>query len=231
MAKTLGAKNVLVNVHYLADTVRGFLERAVFKNWVQAVYEAELQGTAGALRANYEKLQNTTVLLVHADNYCDCDLENFIRFHHTKRPTNCVITMMVFNTQDPTSCGIVELGSDNVVIGFHEKVDNPPGNIANGAVYLMEPEVLDWVRGRSDVNDFSTQVLPQFVGRIAVWWNTGIHVDIGSIEALRKLQVLPISETSLFDTNDDDWTKKFASNPIHQKIQCMTYFDNRDSEN
>ena len=231
MAKLAGAKNVLVNLHYLSETVAGFLKRKMFKNWVQAVYEPELKGTAGALCANYEKLQNATVMLVHADNYCDCDLENFIEFHFTLRPKNCVITMMVFNAQNPSSCGIVELDQHNVVIGFHEKIDNPPGTLANGAVYLIEPEVLDWVYSRDDVTDFSTQVLPHFIGRIATWRNTGIHVDIGSIEALHDVQSLPTRDMSLIESVDDDWARNFASHPIHQQIQCGVHFQNGDNEN
>lgn len=231
MASLAGARSVLVNLHYLSETVAVFLKRQVFKNWVQAVYEPELKGTAGALSANYENLQNATVMLVHADNYCDCDFENFIEFHFTQRPKNCVITMMVFNTQNPSSCGIVELDQNDVVVGFHEKIDNPPGNLANGAVYLIEPEVLDWIYSREDVVDFSTQVLPHFIGRIATWRNMGIHVDIGSIEALRNVQSLPLRDVSLLDSVDDDWEKNFASHPIHQQIRCGIHFQNGDKEN
>ena len=76
--------------------------------------------------ANYENLRNSTILLVHADNYCDCNFDDFIRFHYTKRPKNCPITMMVFNTQTPETCGIVETDENNLVQKFYEKVNDPP---------------------------------------------------------------------------------------------------------
>ena len=92
--KRAGATNVLVNLHYLAEIVQEFLSRSIFKDWVYCIYEPSLTGTAGALRANYENLRNSTILLVHADNYCDCNFDDFINFHYTKRPQYCPITMM-----------------------------------------------------------------------------------------------------------------------------------------
>ena len=47
---------------------------------------------------------------------------------HVNRPLGCVMTMMTFRTDDPSSCGIVELDDSGVVVEFHEKVENPPGN-------------------------------------------------------------------------------------------------------
>ena len=220
IVRELGTANVFVNTHYLADTVQRFLDRPCFKPWVHCVYEPELKGTAGTLRANAQALGDTTVLLVHADNFCHCDFSDFLVFHQTSRPNDCPITMMTFYTQTPSSCGIVELDTDGVVIGFHEKLQNPPGNLANGAVYLLESEVLEWICDRPEITDFSTQVLPHFIGRIATWHNEGTHIDIGSIEALRKAQAIVPNEAAAISEIKDDWSEKFASNPIHQQINC-----------
>ena len=35
------------------------------------------------------------------------------------------MTMMTFRTDDPSSCGIVEVDENGIVIGFHEKVKTP----------------------------------------------------------------------------------------------------------
>ncbi len=55
--------------------------------------------------------------------------------------------MLGFRTDDPRSCGILELDDRDTVVAFHEKVENPPGNLANGAVYIFEPEVIDDIAG------------------------------------------------------------------------------------
>jgi mannose-1-phosphate guanylyltransferase len=219
-AKRLNPATVLVNTHYLADVVQAFLERHCFKTWVQCVYEPELKGTAGTLRANGRALRDTAIMLVHADNFCQCDFSDFLEFHQTSRPKHCPITMMTFHTQTPSSCGIVELDGNGVVIGFHEKVKNPPGNLANGAVYILEPEVLQWICDRPEITDFSTQVLPDFIGRIATWHNEGTHIDIGSVEALREAQARVPHEVVAISETNDGWSLQFASHPIHAQIKC-----------
>ena len=220
LARELGTANVLVNTHYLADTVQSFLDRPRFNQWVHCVYEPDLKGTAGTLRANAQALSDTTILLVHADNFCQCDFGDFLMFHKTTRPRYCPITMMTFTTRNPSTCGIVELNAGGVVIGFHEKLPNPPGNLANGAVYLLEPEVLQLICERPEITDFSTQVLPHFIGRIATWHNKGTHIDIGSIEALREAKARVPHEAAAKSETKDDWSRQFASHPIHAQIKC-----------
>ena len=215
----IGSASALVNTHYLADAVQRFLDRPVFKQWVKGVHEPELKGTAGTLRANAQALRDTTILVVHADNFCQCDFRAFLKFHQTSRPKHCPITMMTFNTKNRSTCGIVEIDGDGVVIGFHEKLQNPPGNLANGAVYLLEPEVLQWICDRPEITDFSTQVLPHFIGRIAIWHNEGTHIDIGSIEALREAQGRAQHKAAAISETNDDWSEKFGSHPIHAQIK------------
>ena len=209
--------NVLVNVHHHRNLVESFLSRKRFRLWVSSVYEANLLGTAGTLRKNISYFKDCTVLLVHADNWCQCDFEKFVEFHTTSRPAGTAITMMTFRTPTPSTCGIVELDSKGIVTKFHEKVSEPPGNLANGAVYLFESEVLDWIMDNDTLNDFSTEVLPQFIGRIATWENKGIHRDIGQIESLLEAQhdQCPISCWP----DSDEWDHAYKSNPVHD---CLT---------
>ena len=127
--------------------------------------------------------------------------------------------MMTFYSQTPSTCGIVQIDGNGVVIGFHEKVKNPPGNLANGAVYFLEPEVLDWINDRPEITDFSTQVLPYFIGRIATWHNEGTHIDIGSIEALREAQAKVLHEGTATSELNDEWSVQFSSHPIHTQIK------------
>ena len=50
---------------------------------------------------------------------------------------------------------------------FYEKVENPPSILANGAVYIFEASVLEWMKtlASSEV-DISTEVIPHYLGRI-----------------------------------------------------------------
>ena len=67
---------------------------------------------------------------------------------HAARPAQCVLTMLTFCTDQPHSCGIVVTDDQCVVTGFfHEKVADPPGTCANGALYVFDPPFLDSLAG------------------------------------------------------------------------------------
>jgi len=212
----LKIEKVLVNLHHHSPVVREFLQRERFSDWVDCVFEKKLLGTAGTLKKNRKFFSDSTILLVHADNWCQCDFESFIKYHTHERPNNCPITMMTFETDTPESCGIVELNKDNILTGFHEKVENPPGNIANSAIYLIEPEVMTWLDNNPGCTDFSTEVLPKFKGRIATWHNSSIHRDIGVLNSLQKAQLDPRPPPVWLE--EDQWQKLFLTNSIHNAL-------------
>ncbi len=177
----------LVNTHYLAEQVDAFIETCPYREQVTVVHEPELHGTAGTLIENLEFFQGQDGILIHADNYCMADLPAF-ELAHRQRPPECVMTMMTFRTDTPSTCGIVELDDRGVVIGFHEKVANPPGNLANGAVYILSAELLGMMgKELHAVTDFSTEVLHRFVGRIFTYETKETFVDIGTISAYEKV--------------------------------------------
>jgi mannose-1-phosphate guanylyltransferase len=211
-----GAREVLVNLHHHSEIVQKFLNRTRFTDWVSSVFEEKLLGTAGTLKANKEYFKGCTTLLIHADNWCQCDFTGFLNYHQNHRPKHCSITMMTFESPTPETCGIVETDAEGIVNTFHEKSINPPGNQANGAVYILEPEVLKWIDNNPEVSDFSTELLPYFMGRIATWNNTGIHRDIGALKMLLHAQSDPQPISCWTET--DAWQKEFLNNPIHKQI-------------
>lgn len=183
MLNDAGVKPMLVNLHYFPDKVRNYIEASRFKDIVFTVYEENLLGTAGTLLKNRDFFDNETLMLVHADNLSRFDVKTFIE-RHLSRPYGCEITMMTFWTPTPESCGIVDLDDRGVVQAFHEKVSNPPGNLANGAVYILEPSIFPFLEAlKKEVIDFSTEVLPHYIGRIYTFHNDVYHRDIGTIES------------------------------------------------
>lgn len=211
---SINVREVLVNLHHHSEIVQEFLNRPHFKSWVSSVFEEKLLGTAGTLRANKDYFQNCTILMAHADNWCQCDFTNFLNYHRKHRPKHCSITMMTFESPTPETCGIVETDDDGVVLAFHEKSNKPPGNQANGAVYLLEPEILKWILGNPSIRDFSTEVIPNFIGSITTWHNQGIHRDIGELQMLLKAQ--SDLQPPPYWPQTDHWQKKYQTN--HDKI-------------
>ena len=158
-------------------------------------HEAELLGTGGSLAANHEALGDADVLLAHADNLSAFDPRAFIGAF-SARPAASLLTMMTFETDAPQTCGIVELDTQGMVQAFHEKVANPPSNLANGAVYLLSPAARARIASLGPVFEFSTQVIPAFVGKIYCWQNTVYHRDVGNPQAYLAAQTefRPIAE-------------------------------------
>ena len=181
-----GIERALLNTHWLADQVRAHVAQSPWRSRIDLVHEAELLGTGGTVLANREWFGGRPFLVAHADNLTDFDVAGLIAAHD-KRPAGCIMSMLAFRTDDPGSCGILELDRENRVIAFHEKVPNPPGNLANGAVYIFEPEVIDDISALGKaVVDLSTEIIPNYLGRILCVETAGYHRDIGNPESLRR---------------------------------------------
>lgn len=178
--------DIFINLHYRADFVTDHLNQhwsafPQIKTW----YESALLGTAGTLRKNFHQLKGEACLVIHADNFSVFDLHDFISKHEQK--TNA-ITMMLFETDQPELCGIVQLDALDRVIAMYEKQKNPPGNLANGAVYIMNPEVLVHI-SENELQDISTEVIPRFLGNIGSWQNRQYHRDIGTPESYERANI------------------------------------------
>jgi mannose-1-phosphate guanylyltransferase len=179
-----GIERILVNTHWLPEAVRAHVSASRWKDRVDLVFERELLGTGGTVLANRAWLGAGPFLLAHADNLTDFDVAEFMG-RHARRPRHCAMTMLCFRTDAPRSCGIVGLGRDGVVEAFHEKVADPPGNLANAAVYICEPDIMAFISGLGrPIVDFSTEVIPAFLGRILAIETAGYHRDIGTPESL-----------------------------------------------
>ena len=184
-----GIERVLVNTHYLADAVRDFVRQSNWPERVDLVHEDQLLGTGGTVLRNREYFSGAAFMVAHADNLTRFNVCEFIAAHRNRLP-GIDITMMTFETDLPQTCGIVEQDERGVVVGFHEKSPDPPGNRANAAVYIFEPSLIGFLEGMGkEVIDLSTEVLPHYLRRIQAFHNTDYHRDIGSLASLKLAEI------------------------------------------
>ncbi len=182
-------EKILVNTHYLPQPVRDFVASSPWRDRISLAHEDILLGTGGTVLRNREFFGGRAFMVAHGDNLTRFNPQLFID-RHTNRPPGIEITMMTFETDAPQSCGIVEEDDAGRVVAFHEKVSNPPGNRANGAVYIFEPAVIGFLEKlKKEVIDLSTEVIPHYLGCICTFHNTGYHRDIGSPESLRLAEI------------------------------------------
>ena len=180
----------LVNTHYLKDQVEDFINSSIYRNKVDLFFEPKLLGTAGTLMANIDFFNDDDGLLIHADNYCMADFRKFIKAHKN-RPSDCLMTMMSFETETPKTCGILEVDKNNIVTAIHEKVENPPGILANGAVYILSNKLIRLLKKENKpIRDFSLDVLPRFLGKIYSYETKEFFIDIGTIKSYKKANIL-----------------------------------------
>ena len=183
-----GVDRILINTHYLPEQVREYCNNGEWGGRIDLVHEDQLLGTAGTLRANHEYFRHQgTFFMAHADNLSVFDPDAYFSVH-ASRPPSCIGTIMTFETDQPQSCGILELDAHGVVQSVFEKVANPPGNLANGAVFLLETEILDWICTHPDAFDFCGDVVPSLTPKWYTFFNETFHRDIGTIEALKKAE-------------------------------------------
>ena len=184
-----GIGEILINLHHLPQPVEAYLATVAHPARIETVLEKELLLTGGTVLANRRFFHDEPFMVVHADNLALFDVHAFIRaFEH--RDAGIEITMMTFKTDMPEACGIVELDARGAVQAFHEKVASPPGHLANAAVYIFSPAVMDFIASLGKpVVDLSTEVLPHFIGRINTFENDVYHRDIGTLESLQRARV------------------------------------------
>jgi len=182
-----GIEKCLVNTHYLPEQVKEYVGKSQFRKSVSLIYEPKLLGTAGTLLLNIDFFEGRDGIFVHADNYCLADFAKFEKAHKN-RPKECVLTMMTFRTERPNECGIVEIDERGVVINFHEKKENPPGNLANGAIYMLSNKFLiEFSEAHKKSQCFSTEILPKYLGKIYTYETDSTLIDIGTTESYVKI--------------------------------------------
>jgi mannose-1-phosphate guanylyltransferase len=177
-------ERVLINTHHLAEPVRNFVAASPWCDRIDLVHETVLLGTGGTILANRAYFGSSPFFVAHADNATDA-IPGCLIDAHLNGERGLLMTLLAFHTATPRSCGILELDNERRVIGFHEKVADPPGNLANGAVYVFAPEVIERIAalGRPVV-DLSTEIIPGLLPHVLAVEHKGFLVDIGTPEAL-----------------------------------------------
>ena len=176
----LNIKKIFVNTHYFHNQIREYINNHKLKNNITIVKEKKLLDTAGTLNKLIYNVVDEECLLIHADNYSKDDLSSLL-IAHRKRPKNCFMTMMVFQTSEPSKCGIVNIDKQKVVTKFFEKKKKFNGNIANAAIYILSKEFLFvYKKNFKNAKNFSKDVIPFCINKIYTYQTKKLFIDIGT---------------------------------------------------
>ncbi len=190
--ENLGVTEILINVHYLSEQVENYISQSPYKDKVITAKENTLLGTGGTLIKNADFWKSEPVMVIHADNFCLSDLSGLINAHSNKL-NNIDASLLLFTSSQPTQCGIVVMDSDNVINEFHEKVKNPPGCLASGALFVFSNTVYErYFKGlkENEFYDLSKDIVPKMMGKMQGWIVDNEYIDIGTPENYQHAQKL-----------------------------------------
>lgn len=193
----------------------------------QRIDERWYQGTADAVFQNIyliEKENPPYILILSGDHIYKMNYAEMFDFHLRHGAVGTVATIKIDKEEAP-AFGIVEVDSDNRIVGFQEKPAVPvtiPGDpehcYASMGVYLFNTEeVITELRadaGTSSAHDFGKNILPAMKdsGRLfayefkdenrkeAKYWR-----DVGTIDAYWEANMDLVSVDPLFNLYDRAW--------------------------
>ena len=133
----------IVPVGYMREVMERYLEENPPRRRITIVEEEEPLGTGGAVK-NVEDYIDGPFLVINGDSISSLDVGRFIDFHRRKK---AFATISLWEVDDPTPFGIVNLDDDSRIRRFQEKPSREEAfsRLANAGVYALDHEVLDHI--------------------------------------------------------------------------------------
>lgn len=190
LLKRHGLTDTVVTVQFLASLVKNYFGDGedLGMNLSYANEETPL-GTAGSVKNAEDALRDDSFLVISGDALTDFDLSELIAFHRRK---GALVTVCLTRVPNPLEFGITIVDDQGRVERFLEKPTwgQVFSDTVNTGIYVMEPEVFDYVAAGQSV-DWSSDVFPQLLkegkpvyGYIA----EGYWEDVGTHESYQKAQ-------------------------------------------
>lgn len=176
LCRSFGIDQMLVNLHWKAESVRRFVEENGYQDRVKLVYEETLLGSAGTIYANWDWVKGEECFwILYADVLTNVNLARMEVFHRQQRAE---FTMGVVTTGEPHRCGIAEIVNSRVV-SFEEKPREPKSNLAFSGVFLASPALYSFLPATAPA-DLGHDVIPRLAGRMSAYEMREYLADIGT---------------------------------------------------
>jgi mannose-1-phosphate guanylyltransferase len=205
-----GITEVLINTHYLPEQMEEFVAEYRKKQpngpTISTIYEPELLGSAGTIRANESFLNNDEpFLVIYSDNLTDIDYGKLVDHH---KQSEAKVTIASYYETHPEQKGIIEHDDALVISNFIEKPQphQVTSNYANAGIYVIDSSILNTLSELDhEVLDFGHHVFPFLLKNghlMQVYQMDETLLDIGNLENYTKAQSLP--ETMNFKNKPHD---------------------------
>ena len=155
-----GVRDVFMNLHHCADALTAYCGTG--ERWgltITYAFESQLLGTAGAVKNFGPHLADAPFFVGYGDNYyLDCEVSALWKFHEAH---DAIATIALFEKDDVTGSGVVQVDADGRVVRFVEKPHTPEGlgRLVNGGLYVLSPAILPLIPDTVPC-DFGYDVFP-----------------------------------------------------------------------
>jgi NDP-sugar pyrophosphorylase family protein len=189
--------SVLTNTHYLYKQIENFIDlynKAYSDIFVTTVYEKNLLGSAGTLKANKSFFEDEEdFVIIYGDNLTTINYEKLISYHKEK---GGVVTIAAYVEPHPETKGIIVFDESKKISKFIEKPkpEQVVSNYANAGVYVVNKEIFNHLSLlKEGVLDFGFHVFPNLLENnvpMYVYEMSEFLLDIGTLESYTKSQEL-----------------------------------------
>ncbi|MFI2609339.1 sugar phosphate nucleotidyltransferase [Kitasatospora sp. NPDC018619] len=190
LLKRHGLSDTVVTVQFLASLVKNYFgDGEELGMHLTYAHEETPLGTAGSVKNAEDALKDDSFLVISGDALTDFNLSELIDFHRSK---NALVTVCLTRVPNPLEFGITITDEEGRVERFLEKPTwgQVFSDTVNTGIYVMEPEVFDYVAAGESV-DWSSDVFPQLLKegkRVYGYVAEGYWEDVGTHESYGKAQ-------------------------------------------
>lgn len=162
LLRDYGITEIAINLHHKPQAIRDhFGDGTEFGVQIEYSYEEELLGSAGAVKKLEHYFRDGPFVVFYGDLYTDLDLGQLVSAHVS---ADALVTMSLYEVENPTACGIVELDERGLVTRFVEKpaAGEVFSRLANAGVFVVDPQVIGLIPPGLPF-DFGQHVFPQML--------------------------------------------------------------------
>jgi mannose-1-phosphate guanylyltransferase len=174
---------VILAVNYQKNQIEKYFKETDFGKTIVVNNEPTPLGTGGATKFA-EKHITGRFFVLNSDTVCSLNLDDMIQFH---KKNNAFSTISLWPVENVSEFGVVDVEDDGNIVRFVEKPkpEDAPSNFINAGAYLLEPEVLDYIKAGRLVS-MEKEIFPQIINETKRFFGykfQGYWIDVGRIKS------------------------------------------------
>ena len=176
---------VVLAVSYMREALEEHFLSNPCGRKVVVVNEPSPLGTGGAIK-NVSQFLDETFIAMNGDCVSSLDLRSLVKAHREKGGLG---TIALWQVDDPSAFGVVELDKSCRIVNFQEKPkrEEARSDLINAGYYVFEPEILDYI-GKGQVS-IEREVFPNILDYGLFGHRfTGHWMDCGTRESFLAAQ-------------------------------------------